>query len=98
VPVSGTFCGLAAALSVTFTEPCRTPFVLGWNLTSIVQLPLGIRLLGQLLVWLNEPVTEILLMRRVHAPLFVSFTGCALLVVKTDWVGFAVPVDIRYSH
>ncbi len=38
VPLSGTCCGLPAALSVTFTVALRAPVVVGLNVTLIVQL------------------------------------------------------------
>jgi len=39
-----------------------------------------------MLVWLNGPVTETFVMLSTPAPVFVSVTVIALLVVKTTWV------------
>jgi hypothetical protein len=47
--------------------------------------PLGLRLLGQLFVWLNGPVSLMLAIFRTPAPEFVSVSFCAGLVVKTTW-------------
>ena len=38
VPDTVTFCGLPAALSITFKAAVRLPFAVGLNLTLIVQL------------------------------------------------------------
>ena len=63
----------------------NTPFVMGLNLTLIVQLAPGLTVV-QVFVWLNEPVTAILLTIRTPRPVLVSFTDLALLVVNTTWV------------
>jgi hypothetical protein len=71
---------------VTETEPVRVPMVVGLNVTLIVQLALGLTVV-QVFVWLNEPVTAILLTIRTPRPVLVSFTVLALLVVNTTWSG-----------
>ena len=60
---------------------------MGWNLTVMVQLAPGLRLLGQLFVCLNALVTLMWLIFRTPAPELVSVTCCAGLVVKTTWFG-----------
>jgi hypothetical protein len=50
VPLKGTDCGLPVALSVTLTAPVREPLAVGVNVTLIVQLAFGARVLPQLLV------------------------------------------------
>jgi hypothetical protein len=68
------------------TEPVMVPIVVGVNLTVNVQLPPGVTLVPQVLVWLNGPVTEILAMLRIPRPVLVSVAVWAALVVKTTWV------------
>ena len=50
-PLSGTVCGLPGALSVTEIVPFSNPAAVGPNVTLIVQLAPGLRLLPQLFVW-----------------------------------------------
>ena len=50
VPDSATLCGLFAALSATLTEAVSAPVWLGVNVTAMVHLAAGARLVGQLLV------------------------------------------------
>src|SRR5205823_1050222 len=78
VPLSATFCGLSAALSVMVTLALREPLAEGVKVTVIMQVPLAARLLGQLLVWVKSlafvPVTAILLIVNAAVPLLVSVT------------------------
>jgi hypothetical protein len=53
----------------------------------IVHFAPGPRLSGQLLAWLNGLVTLMWSIFKTPAPGLVSVTACALLVVKTNWVG-----------
>ena len=46
VPVSGTICGLKAALSVTVSVPVRAPTTVGANVTFIVQVPAAASVAG----------------------------------------------------
>ena len=62
------------------------PLLFGLKVTLIAQLAPGAILVPQVFVWLNWPVTAMLLMVRVPVPVFVSVTVWALLVVKTTWV------------
>jgi hypothetical protein len=50
VPVRGTVCGLAEALSVTMTLAVRTPVALGVNITEMVQEPPATTLVPQVFV------------------------------------------------
>ena len=50
VPLSGTVCGLPAALSVRVRVPVRTPAADGVKVTAISQVIPGLRETGQLLV------------------------------------------------
>lgn len=52
VPVKLTVCGLLRALSVTVIAPVIVPVCRGEKVTEIVQLRLGCKLGGQVLVWL----------------------------------------------
>jgi hypothetical protein len=80
---------LRAARCIVSHADCAVEYalVLRIELDVIVQLALGLRLLGQLFVWWNEPVTLMWLIFRTPAPVFVSLTCCAGLVVKTTWSG-----------
>ena len=88
VPLNVTLCGLAGPLSVIATLATRAsaPLLLwGVNVTLMVQLAFDARLLVQVLVCAKSlafvPVSAMLLMARVVAPLLVSVVVCAVLVL-----------------
>ena len=87
VPFRLTFWGLPLALSVILKMPDCMPAAPGLKVTLIVQLAPEATLLPQVFVWLNGPVTEILLMSKIPRPVLVSLTGCAGLLVNTTWSG-----------
>src|SRR5437764_349698 len=51
-PVNATVCGLPAPFVVIVDEPVRDPVAVGRNVTLIVQLASGARLVPQLFAWL----------------------------------------------
>jgi hypothetical protein len=84
VPVSGTECGLPAAFDTTLTAAVFAPRLVGLNATTKTQLATGVRLAPQpLLTHMNSvasgPVSVMLVMSRVIAPLLVSCISCPLL-------------------
>ena len=83
VPVSGTDCGLATALSVIVIVPLRVPVVVGVKVTLIVHLFETATKAGQLFVCAKSPLDMILVMFRVAKPLLVRVTDCVGLVVPT---------------
>jgi len=90
VPVSGTLCGLPAALSVTLTFADRAPVAVGRNVTLIVQLLEGATLGVQLFVCVKSPllVPAIATLETfsVPEPVFVRVTGVAALLVSMTWL------------
>jgi hypothetical protein len=83
LPVSGTDCGLAVALSVIVIVPLRAPVVVGVKVTLIVHVAETRKNAGQLFVSAKSPLATILVMFRVAEPLLATVTDCAGLVVPT---------------
>lgn len=89
VPVSGTVWGELGSLSETDSVADSADWVVGVNVTLMVQLPpLAARVggeTGHVLVWAKSPafvpVIEMELMVRAEVPSLVSVTVCAALVV-----------------
>src|ERR671933_132471 len=77
VPLSGIRCGLPAALSVTVSDPVRTPEVVGVKVTLMTQLLPGLSKAGQLLVWVKSPVTPIDPICNAESVLSISVNGAA---------------------
>jgi hypothetical protein len=91
VPLSGTCCGLPAALSVTVRFALRAPVVDGLNVRLTVQLAATARELPQVVAVsgksaVSVPVTAILLMVSAVVPTFVSVTFLTALVKPTAHV------------
>src|SRR5579863_8609441 len=86
-PARLTVCGLPGALSVMVKVPVRLPEAVGTKLTSIVQLaPAASALVVEQLVpgaTLKSPLAAIAVMLSGAAPLLVSVTPTAVLVVPT---------------
>jgi len=93
VPVSGTLCGLPAALSETPTAALRAPAAVGVNVTFTVQNPFTTSGPEQLFVWPKspalDPVMEIAgeLKVSVAVPLLVTVKPCGVLAVSNGWEG-----------
>src|SRR5579883_1250557 len=92
MPVTATFSGLSAALSVIVTLALRLPLAVGEKVTLIVQEALTASVLeplGQVLVvWKSAalvPVVVMLLMLSGAVPTLLSVMVCAALVVPTFW-------------
>src|SRR5256712_7404189 len=85
IPLSVTFCGLPAALSLMLTAAIRVPLAVGLNVTLILQLAPAANELPQ--VWVCAkfpalvPVIAMLLMVKLAVPVFLSVTFFAALVV-----------------
>jgi hypothetical protein len=86
VPLRETVCGLAAALSVTESEPLRLPEVPGVKVTVIVQFAPDARVEPQLLVCPKFALAAILAMPSVAMPELVSVMARVWLGVPTSWV------------
>ena len=89
VPVRLTVCGLPASLSVMVTAAFRLPVKVGAKLTGIVQLAPALTLAPQVSApfatsALFAPPITMPLTVNVPAPLFVSVTVCAVLVVPNS--------------
>jgi hypothetical protein len=88
VPLSGTCCGVPAALSVTVRFALRAPVVDGLNVRLIVQLAAAARELVQVVAVSGKsaasaPVTAMLLIVIVVVPMLVSVTFLTGLVKPT---------------
>ncbi len=88
VPLSGTSCGLPAALSVTVKFALRAPVVDGLNVRLMVQLAAAARELPQVVAVSGKsaasvPVTAMLLMVSAVVPMLVSVTFLTALVRPT---------------
>ena len=85
IPLSGTFCGLPAALSVMLSADVRVPLAVGLNVTLMVQLAPAVNELPQVWVCAKSPpfvpVIAIPLIVKVVVPVFLSVTVLAALVV-----------------
>src|SRR5437870_168925 len=85
IPLSVTFCGLPAALSLMLTAAVRVPLAVGLKVTLIPQLAPAANELPQ--VWVCAkfpalvPVIAMLLMVKIAVPVFLSVTVLAVLVV-----------------
>src|SRR5947209_9374180 len=101
MPLSATFCGLSAALSVRVRLALREPVAPGVKVTLMVQLAFAARLLGQLLVWAKSPlfvpVNPMLVIFRGTVPVSVSFTAAFALVVPTFWLPKLTLVGLRLT-
>ena len=93
VPVSGTVCGLPAALSVTASVPVRVPSAVGVNVTLIVHVAPAARVAGLIghalapvLVSAKSPEAAMVLIVKGPVPVFFRVTGCAALVVCKVWL------------
>jgi hypothetical protein len=94
VPLNIAVCELAGfwlLLSVTVIVPKMGPEALGEKVTLIVQVVLGARLLGQLLLSPKLVLAAMLLMASTMVPVLVSVTTCGALVVP----GFCGVVKVR---
>jgi hypothetical protein len=88
VPLSGTCCGLPAALSVTVRFALRAPVVVGLNVRLTVQLAAAARELPQVVAVSGKspasaPVTAMLLIVSVVVPMLVRVTFLTGLVKPT---------------
>jgi hypothetical protein len=83
-------CGEPVALSVIVIAAVSAPVVVGPKCPWIVQFAPAARLAPQLLPKTNEeasvPVTAMLVIDRLAAPVFVMVTDCDALEVPTTWV------------
>lgn len=98
VPESAVVCGLSGALSVMLKFPFREPFAVGVKVTEIVQLALGGRLAGQLLVWAKSPLTLMFAITTEPLLVLVSVTDWVALVVLMFWAGKVIPPGDRLSE
>lgn len=80
-PVSDTVCGDPLALSVMVSVPARDPPAVGVNVTEIVQFAPAATLAPQVLVSAKSPEAAIDVIFNAAAPLLVSVTVSAALVV-----------------
>jgi hypothetical protein len=91
VPLKLTVCGLPLALSVSQRLPGRVPLTEGVNVTLITQLPpvasdaLVLQVVP-LVAIAKSPVVAMVVKIRDPAPLLVTVTGLAALVVPTGWL------------
>ena len=92
VPVKGTVCGLPPALSVIVRFPERAPTAVGANVTLMLQFAPAARVAGLIghavppvLVSAKSPEAAIELTVKAPAPVLVRVTGCAALVVVSNW-------------
>ena len=76
-PERFTVCGLPWALSLIVRLPLRLPEAVGANVTSIVQLELAAKLVGQLLTWAKSPVIWSVPTVKGALPVFLRITACA---------------------
>jgi len=87
IPLSVTFCGLPAALSLMLTAAVRVPLAVGLNVTLILQLAPAANELPQVCVCAKfpglVPVIAMLLMVKLVVPVFLRVTVLAALVVPT---------------
>jgi len=110
VPVSGTVCGLPAALSMMVKVPMRVPAAVGVNVTLIVQFAFAASIAGVIgqavvpvLVAAKSPDPAMEMIVRGPVPVFVSVTVCAVLVVFSAWlpnvrlVGASITVGVGVS-
>jgi hypothetical protein len=85
IPLSVTFCGLPAALSVMLTAAVRVPLAVGLKVTLILQLAPAANVLPQVWVCAKSPalvpVIAMLLMVKLVVPVFLRVTVLAALVV-----------------
>jgi hypothetical protein len=94
VPVSGTVCGLPAALSMMVKVPMRVPAAVGVNVTLIVQLaPAASGVAGGVIgqgvalgLAAKSPDAAMEMIVRGPVPVLVSVTVCAALVVFSVWL------------
>jgi hypothetical protein len=90
VPVRATVCGLPVALSATESVALRAPAAWGENVTLIVQVVPGARLVPQLFVCKKSPlfipVTIIDVTVSVVVPMLVRIAVCTALRVPTAWL------------
>ena len=70
MPVSGTLCGLPEALSVTDSEPFRTPVAVGLNVMLMVQFAPAATLAPHVLVSAKSPLFAPLML--IPEPLMVN--------------------------
>jgi phage tail protein X len=89
-PLSVTFCGLPAALSVMLNAAVRVPDAVGLNLTLIVQLAPAANEVPQVVVWEKSPafvpVIAIVVIVKLAVPVFFRVAVVAALVVPIAWV------------
>ena len=92
LPDNGIDCGLPLALSVTVSVPVRAPTTVGANVTLMMQFAPAAKVAGLIgqalapaLVAAKSPEAAIELIVNGPAPVFVSFTFIALLVVVSIW-------------
>ena len=97
MPLSDTFCGLDAPLSVNEMAPVRVPDVVGVKVTEIVQLALAARLDPQLFVSAKFLKRLMPLIEREAVPVLVKVTACAALVVATVWLANVRLVDDKLT-
>ena len=88
--MSGTACGLPAALSVTLTFADRAPVAVGRKVTLMVQVPEGATLGKQLFVCVKSPlfvpVIAMLEIVSVPAPVLVRVVLEGELLVRIGWL------------
>ena len=89
VPLSEIVCGPAGSGVLMVIVAARAPAAVGLNLTLIVQLDLGLRLVPQLLFRMKSPgfvpPTVMPVIDSAVAPWLVSVTLDTALVVLTSW-------------
>lgn len=104
VPVSGTLCGLVAALSLIVTPAVRLPPAAGEKVTEIVQVAFRASvdgLSGHVVVRAKSaafvPVIAMLVIVNTVVPEFVSVVDLAALVVPTPWEAKARLVGLNVT-
>lgn len=86
VPVTGTTCGLPAALSLTVTVPLALPETEGVKVTLMVQLAPAATVAPQLFVCAKFALAAILEIVSAAVPLLESVRDSGWLVVPSVWL------------
>ena len=96
-------------MSEMVSVPCSWPLAFGVNDTEMVQFAPPDSAAGQLFVWLNAPLAEMLLTLKFAPPVLLRVTDRAALVVPTTWLAKvrlegdrdaaagAIPVPLRIT-
>src|SRR5947209_13556883 len=101
--LSGTVCGLPAALSLKVRLALRAPLAEGAKRTPTVQLPLGARVTPLQLSLLFKkssglaPPNPTAVIVSAAEPVLVSVTDCGALMVPTGWPAKSKLVGLRLT-